>query len=226
VRNGRRIDLTGERERVFGLVRNYTMAGLRTVDNNMPGLRRFIETKFIASPALSALVMGAASVLAGSVELEEIDDPQRKLSSLLTVSPNQLGRKIPNLEKDISSDAIRLFSAVSGRTDRAIGSLLLFQARFRNLGLTWLVYDVQARLGLKMLGGERLLVECIEQRARQEKIASLIFEPCNSRQTALLESLGYQRISSKIEAAWPKRLKERLSGTRLRYGKETRGEAG
>ena len=226
VRNGRRIDLNGERERILGLLRNFTMAGLRAAATNMPGLRSFIETKIMASPALSALVTGAVGAIAGSVELAEIDDPQQKLSGLLTVSRSLRGRQISRLEKDIASGAIRLFSAVTGRTGRAIGSVLLFQGRFRVLGLTWIIHDVQAGMGSKLLGGERLLFESIERRAREEEIAFLIIEPGNSRQAALLESLGYRRISSKIEAAWPKRLRERLSGTRLRYGKENQSKTG
>lgn len=220
VRAGKRIDLTGERERVLGLLRNYTMAGLRAAASNMPGLRSFVETKIVASPALSTLVTGAAGAVAGSVKLVEIDDQQQKLSSLLTVSPNLWGGQIARLEKDIASGAIRLFSAVTGRTGWTIGSVLLFQGRFRALGSTWLIHDLQASMVSKLLGLERLLYECIEHRACEEKIALMIIEPGNSRQATLLESLGYRRISPENEAAWPKRLKERLSATRLRYGKE------
>ncbi|HUU01709.1 MAG TPA: GNAT family N-acetyltransferase [Myxococcota bacterium] len=212
VRNGRRIDLNGERERILGLVRNYAMATTRQVASRFPRLRKLVEIEILSSRPVRLAQRLLVSTLLGEISVHEEKDRPIILASIMSPAWPASEESITWIEQKLNRGKIRAFTARFSRRPGAGGSVVLIEDDFRSFGKTGYVGWLVVQLGLRGSGIGRRLLQAVEDEARRSGRELLIAEvmPNNVRSLGLFRSQGYREVIQTEIACWPRKLRERL----------------
>ena len=222
VRNGRRTDLSTERQRLLGLARNYGMAWVRQIARKHPGLRRFVEVDLLASMTARSIQRRLLGALLGEVSVREVKEKTKILAGILSPTWPAEEKAVSWIERKLNRGQVRAFNAAYERHTEPVGSVVLIEDEYKSTGKIGYVGWLLVRLGFRGAGIGRKLLEEVDREARNSGMKLLWAEvmPDNTRSLGLFNSMGYQEMTSKELERWPKTLRRRLLPGRVVVAKQ------